>query len=133
MQSQLRPTHKRHNWFVGIFPLNAENTSVVAIRPVDVTFSTLRAGGPGGQHQNTTDSAVRATHIPIGLTVVARDARSQDGNRALALERLQEIADAQTVAMEEDRKSRRNQHHRALERGNPIRQFNGPKFREVRR
>lgn len=49
---------------------------------------TFRAGGPGGQHQNTTESAVRLVHEPTGTTVVARDERSQHRNRKLALERL---------------------------------------------
>lgn len=49
---------------------------------------TFRAGGPGGQHQNTTDSGVRLVHLPTGIRVVARDERSQHRNRALALERL---------------------------------------------
>lgn len=49
---------------------------------------TFRSGGPGGQHQNTTESGVRLVHLPTGIRVVARDERSQHRNRALALERL---------------------------------------------
>jgi ribosome-associated protein len=51
---------------------------------------TFRAGGPGGQHQNTSDSGVRLIHEPTGIRVVARDERSQHRNRALALRRLRE-------------------------------------------
>jgi protein subunit release factor A len=49
---------------------------------------TFRSGGPGGQHQNVTESGVRLTHRPTGITAVARDERSQHRNRELALERL---------------------------------------------
>ncbi len=51
---------------------------------------TFAAGGPGGQHQNRTESAVRLTHGPTGIQVVAREERSQHRNRRKALERLRE-------------------------------------------
>jgi ribosome-associated protein len=51
---------------------------------------TFRAGGPGGQHQNATESGVRLVHVPSGVRVVARDERSQHRNRAIALSRLRE-------------------------------------------
>jgi ribosome-associated protein len=55
---------------------------------------TFRSGGPGGQHQNTTDSGVRLVHLPTGIRVLARDERSQHRNRALALERLRRRLEA---------------------------------------
>lgn len=55
---------------------------------------TFRAGGKGGQHQNTTDSGVRLVHEPTGLTVVARRSRSQARNKADALRRLRDRLEA---------------------------------------
>ncbi|SMR71154.1 peptide chain release factor [Aliiroseovarius halocynthiae] len=130
--SKLRPTHKRANWFIGVFDLPAPAQTPQHIHPRDVTFDTFRAGGPGGQHQNTTDSAVRATHTPTGLSAVAREERSQHRNKSLALGRLQHLMAAQIAADEEAQKARRNVLHHALERGNPVRCFTGHDFREVK-
>lgn len=58
--SQLRPGNRRANWFVGVFDLPLPAPTVKGIPLAEVQFSSFRAGGPGGQHQNTTDSAVRA-------------------------------------------------------------------------
>jgi protein subunit release factor A len=54
----------------------------------EVEISVYRASGPGGQHRNTTDSAVRIHHPPSGVTVLATENRSQLRNRKLAMERL---------------------------------------------
>lgn len=54
----------------------------------EVAIETFRSGGPGGQHRNVTESAVRLLHHPSGVEVIASDFRSQHRNRALAFERL---------------------------------------------
>ena len=91
--------------------------------PQDVRFETMRASGPGGQHVNRTESAVRVTHVPTGLQASASEERSQHRNKALAVARLSRklegLKDQQRSAAERERW----QAHQALERGNPVRVF----------
>ena len=56
----------------------------------DLTITTCRSSGAGGQHINTTDSAIKVTHNPTGITAVSQDERSQFQNKQKALERLKE-------------------------------------------
>ena len=60
----------------------------------ECAVETFRAGGPGGQHQNKTESAVRLTHQPTGIVVTARESRSQHRNRQRALARLRTALEA---------------------------------------
>ena len=130
--SPLRPTHKRKNWFVGVEALAPLDTGNTALRVSDVTFEAMRASGPGGQHVNKTESAVRATHKPTGLVATAREERSQAMNKKLALARLAGLLVAGETAARRDAEHDRWAQHDALERGKPIRTFEGAAFRERR-
>ncbi len=85
--ASLRGRGARRNWYLAAI-LMPQRPEPAALDPREVRIEAMRAGGPGGQHQNTTDSAVRAVHLPTGLSAIARDGRSQHANRALAIERL---------------------------------------------
>jgi protein subunit release factor A len=60
----------------------------VEINEADIRVEFYRGSGPGGQHRNTTDSAVRIRHLPTGIVVHASENRSQHRNREVAMERL---------------------------------------------
>jgi peptide chain release factor 2 len=62
-----------------------EGTIEIEIRPEDLKRDTFRSGGPGGQHQNKTESGVRYTHLPTGIAAESRSERSQHKNDAMAL------------------------------------------------
>jgi peptide chain release factor len=120
-RSPFRPEHKRKNWFVGVEILEFPTPARFDLR--DVRFETMRASGPGGQHVNRTESAVRITHVPSGLQASASEERSQHRNKALALARLahkmEELGRQRLGAAERNRW----QAHHSLERGNPVRVF----------
>ena len=124
--SPFRLGHKRKNWFVGV--QRALTPEVVPFSPQDVRIETMKGSGPGGQHVNTTESAVRAVHLPTGLSAIARDERSQSANRKRALERLA-ILLARNELREQARAQRRRwDAHNELVRGNPVRVYEGKEF-----
>lgn len=125
--SPFRPDHNRRNWFVGV-ALAPEPDLVPDLKAEDIDYQTLRASGPGGQHVNKTDSAVRATHRPTGLVATAQEQRSQHANRKLARLKLAMMIEEQRGASRD--KVRRSQWslHQQLERGNPVRTYTGVRF-----
>ncbi len=130
-RSPLRPNHKRKNWFVGVDALMPPDDVKSDVDARDVTFETMRASGPGGQHVNTTDSAVRALHRPSGIAIVAREERSQHMNKKLALARIAIRLAAEADRQKAETDEQRWERHNNLQRGDAVRTFEGPKFREV--
>ena len=126
-QSPFRIGHKRKNWFFSGQRIDAE-LEKSELNEKDITFTSCRASGAGGQHVNKTNSAVRAEHSLSGLSVRVETERSQHANKKLALQLLaHKLAEQEKEGISLQNAKRRMAHHQ-LERGNPQRVFRGEKF-----
>ena len=124
--SPFRSGHRRKNWYVGISSLSLPDQEPFHMS--EVRLETFRASGPGGQHVNTSDTAVRLVHQPTGLVAIAGEERSQAANRKLALARLIQVWEQRRQARVSALERRRRKQHLLVERGNPIRTFRGADF-----
>lgn len=124
--SMFRPHHKRKNWFV----------SVKVLKPItetkwntgEIRIERMRSSGPGGQHANKTESAIRVTHLQTGLSAISQEERSQYLNKKLALFRLEELLREKDDRVRKDFDEKRWNGHNLVERGNANHVFSGKNF-----
>ncbi|XP_050225123.1 peptide chain release factor PrfB2, chloroplastic [Mercurialis annua] len=116
---------RRHTSFaaVAVIPILGDGSTHVQINESDLRIERYRAGGPGGQHANTTDSAVRIFHIPTGITATCQNERSQHMNKASAMAVLQSRLDQLEMARQAQMNAQHTQSLTDISWGNQIRTY----------
>ncbi|XVE89566.1 hypothetical protein DITRI_Ditri20bG0006300 [Diplodiscus trichospermus] len=125
---------RRHTSFaaVAVIPILGDGSTHVQINESDLRIERFRAGGAGGQHVNTTESAVRIVHIPTGVTATCQNERSQHQNKASAMAVLQSRLDQLEIARQAQMNAQHTQSLTEISWGNQIRTYVLHPYRTVK-
>lgn len=134
---RVSPTDRRrrvHTSTATVAVLREPSPAELTLRPEDLWVETMRARGHGGQGVNTTDSAVRVTHLPTGVTAACQDERSQQQNRETALAVLRtRVLEQRAATADQERHAERRRQVQGGERAERRRTYDMPEDRIIDR
>lgn len=127
-RSPVRKDHHRKNWYIDVSVIHEAEFSA-GFREEDCEITTMHSGGKGGQNVNKVESGVRVRHIPTGIVAECTEERSQYMNKQKAIRRVVALIAAKNDEARAEAASDAWSKHTEIVRGNPVRVYEGEKFK----